>query len=201
VTSSAEHQLDSALDEIGCLGVRLREDHALREALSSSAAACVQCLRRGGKMLLAGNGGSAAQAQHIACELIGRFALIRPGLSAMALTTDSAVLTALANDLGYEQVFARQVEALGATGDVLLVFSTSGNSPNILRALEAARSLGMCCIGFAGAGGGAMAARCDLLLEVPSGSTPRIQEFHLLLGHALCATIESALFDGSATQD
>jgi D-sedoheptulose 7-phosphate isomerase len=179
----------------------LREDRALHEALSGSVGACVKCLRRGGKILLAGNGGSAAQAQHVACELVGRFALIRPGLRAVALTTDTSVITALANDLGFERIFARQVEALGAPGDVLVVYSTSGNSPNILCALDAARSLGMHCIGFTGAGGGAMAARCDHLLEVPSRSTPRIQELHLLLGHALCAMIEAALFDGGAAQD
>ncbi len=167
---------------------------ALREALEKVAAVCTDCLRGGGKILLAGNGGSAADAQHIAAELVGRFAFDRPGLPAIALTVDTSILTAVSNDYGYEAVFARQVQALGSAGDVLVGYSTSGRSPNIVRALAAAREQGMVTVGLCGAQGAEMTALCDHLLAVPSGTTARIQEMHLLLGHLLCELVESALF-------
>jgi D-sedoheptulose 7-phosphate isomerase len=162
--------------------------------MEDAALACIHCLRQGGKILLAGNGGSAADAQHIAGELVSRFAFDRPGLSAVALTTDTSILTAIGNDYGYERLFERQVQTLGREGDVFIGYSTSGKSPNILRALEEARGKGITTIGFTGNRGGPMQVLCDHLLEVPSGDTPKIQEGHLVLGHILCGLIENALF-------
>jgi len=157
----------------------------------------IQTLVSGGKILLAGNGGSAADAQHMAAEYVGRFAYDRKALPAIALTTDSSILTAVSNDYGYDQVFARQVAALGNRGDLLMVYSTSGSSPNILRALEAAGSAGLTRVGFGGQPGGAMAPLCEYLLKVPSTETPRIQEGHLLFGHIICGAAEAALFPGT----
>jgi D-sedoheptulose 7-phosphate isomerase len=154
----------------------------------------VTALRGGHKLLFAGNGGSAADAQHWAGELVSRFYYDRPGLPAIALTTDTSILTAIGNDYGYDYVFARQVEALGQEGDVLLAISTSGNSRNIVRAIEAAREKQMKVIGFTGQAGGQMADLCDLCFRVPSSETPRIQEGHEALGHLLCALIEAEMF-------
>jgi D-sedoheptulose 7-phosphate isomerase len=173
----------------------LMSDTSVKDSLSKCIEICVSSLRSGGKILLMGNGGSAADAQHIAGELVSRFMFDRPGLSAIALTTDSSILTAIGNDYGYDQLFARQVNALGRSGDVLIGYSTSGNSPNILAGFRDAKSLGIHCIGFTGIKGGAMDSLCDQLLKVPSKSTPHIQEGHLILGHALCAVIEATMFD------
>lgn len=169
-------------------------DHDLHVAIEAAANACVACLQQGGKILLAGNGGSAADSQHIAGELVSRFAFDRPGLPAIALTTDTSILTAIGNDYGYEQLFARQVEAHARTGDVLIVYSTSGRSRNVLTALEKARSLALVCIGMTGSQGEEMQALCDYLFRVPSMDTPKIQEGHLIIGHILCGLIETALF-------
>jgi D-sedoheptulose 7-phosphate isomerase len=169
-------------------------EDALFVTLEASAVACIYSLQRGGKVLLAGNGGSAAQAQHMAGEFMGRFAFDRPGLPAIALTTDTSVLTAIGNDYGYESLFSRQVQAHGNKGDVFIGYSTSGQSPNILMAFEEARSCGLVCIGFTGNRGGPMRELCDFLLDVPSSETPRIQEGHLLLGHILCGLVEKTLF-------
>jgi len=149
----------------------------------------------GHKLLIAGNGGSAADAQHIAAEFVSRFNFDRPGLPAMALTTDTSILTAVGNDYGYDQLFRRQIEANGQRGDVFLGISTSGNSPNILKALEAARLKGITTFGLTGITGGKMRDLCDYCLCVPSADTPRIQEAHILIGHTLCAMVELALFD------
>ncbi|MEZ5503659.1 MAG: D-sedoheptulose 7-phosphate isomerase [Halioglobus sp.] len=149
----------------------------------------------GNKLLIAGNGGSAADAQHIAAEFVSRFNFDRPGLPALALTTDTSILTAVGNDYGYEQLFRRQVEANGQAGDVFLGISTSGNSPNILQALEGARLKGLTTFGLTGRSGGKMHKLCDHCLRVPSDDTPRIQEAHILVGHTLCAMVESALFE------
>jgi D-sedoheptulose 7-phosphate isomerase len=146
-------------------------------------------------LLIAGNGGSAADAQHIAAEFVSRFNFDRPGLPALALTTDTSILTAVGNDYGYEQLFRRQIEANGIGGDVFLGISTSGNSPNILQALEAARLKGMTTFGLTGDTGGKMRELCDFCLCVPSSDTPRIQEAHILIGHTLCAMVELALFE------
>ncbi|WP_461422228.1 D-sedoheptulose 7-phosphate isomerase [Ketobacter sp.] len=158
------------------------------------AEACIQCMRNGGKVLLAGNGGSAADAQHIAGEFVSRFAFDRPGLPAIALTTDTSILTAIGNDYGYENLFARQVQAHGQAGDLFLGYSTSGKSPNILSAFKEARERGLICVGLAGNRGGPMRELCDYLLEVPSSDTPKIQEGHLVLGHILCGLVENAMF-------
>lgn len=173
----------------------LMSDASVKVSLSKCIEICVSSLRSGGKILLMGNGGSAADAQHIAGELVSRFMFDRPGLPAIALTTDSSILTAISNDYGYDQLFARQINALGRRGDVLIGYSTSGNSPNILAGLRDAKNLGIHCIGFTGIKGGAMDNLCDQLLKVPSKSTPHIQECHLILGHALCAVIEAIMFD------
>lgn len=172
-------------------------DELLQAKLEQAAASCIECLRAGGKILLAGNGGSAADAQHIAAEFVSRFAFDRPGLPAIALTTDTSILTAIGNDYGYEKLFARQVQAHGQKGDVFIAYSTSGKSPNVLLALESARSKGLVCIGLTGNMGGPMRALCDCLLEAPSADTPKIQEGHLVLGHILCGLVERALFEES----
>jgi D-sedoheptulose 7-phosphate isomerase len=150
--------------------------------------------RSGSKLLIFGNGGSAADAQHIAGELVNRFLQKRRGLPAIALTTDGGALTCIANDTGFENVFARQIEALGTAGDVCLAISTSGTSPNIVRACEQAREQGIKVIGLLGRGGGRVAPLCDLALIVPSNDTQRIQETHNLVGHVLCELIESEMF-------
>ena len=157
------------------------------------AAAIVAALRAGNKLLIIGNGGSAADAQHIAAEIIGRYKQDRPGYAAIALTTDTSALTAITNDYGFERVFARQVEGLGQPGDVLLALSTSGRSPNILAALRKARERGLVTIGFTGATGGTMGAECDHLLVAPSDDTPVVQQIHLAVGHGICDEIEQAL--------
>ena len=173
-------------------------DAALCAATAQATEISIAALRAGRKLLFCGNGGSAADAQHWAGELVSRFHYDRPGLPAIALTTDSSILTAIGNDYGYERVFARQVEALGVAGDVLVAISTSGNSPNVVAAIEAARAQGLATIGFTGQGGGRMAALCDVCIRIPSTSTPRIQEGHEVLGHALCALIEATLFPRAA---
>ena len=171
----------------------LLADEALLAATERATTLCVSALKAGGKILLAGNGGSASDAQHLAGELVGRLNFERPGLAALALTADTAVLTALGNDYGYERVFSRQVEALGRPGDVFIGFSTSGGSKNVLAALEAARAGGLATIGFAGRTGGAMPPLCDALLLVRAQNTQNIQEAHIVLGHILCGVIEREL--------
>ncbi|MDF3838051.1 D-sedoheptulose 7-phosphate isomerase [Cupriavidus basilensis] len=173
-------------------------DRALLAVVEAAALACVKSLKAGGKILLAGNGGSAADAQHIAGELVSRFAFDRPGLPAVALTTDSSIMTAIGNDYGFEKLFERQVQAQGKPGDVLIGYSTSGKSPNILKAFEMARQSGIATIGLTGNRGGPMTELCDYLLAVPSGNTPKIQEGHLVLGHTLCGIIENEIFGEAA---
>jgi D-sedoheptulose 7-phosphate isomerase len=152
-----------------------------------------QCLRGGGRILWMGNGGSAADCQHLAAELVGRFERDRPGLASIALTTDTSILTSVGNDLGFERIFARQVEALGRPGDLLIGLSTSGNSRNVLAALEVGRGLGLRCAGLCGGSGGRLGEATDLCLTVPSGNTARIQEAHILIGHMVCDLVETAL--------
>lgn len=175
--------------------VAMLADTVLTTTLEAAGLACICSLRSGGKILLAGNGGSAADAQHIAGEFVSRFAFDRPGLPAIAITTDSSIVTAIGNDYGYDRLFARQVQALGNKGDVFIGYSTSGRSSNILRAFEEARSRGLVCVGFTGNRGGAMLDLCDYLLAVPSDDTPKIQEGHLVLGHILCGLVENAMFE------
>jgi len=162
--------------------------------IQDAAAMIAEAFRANGKLLVFGNGGSAADAQHIAGELVNRFLQQRHGLPAIALTTDGGALTCIANDTGFENVFVRQIESLGAKGDVCLAISTSGTSPNIVRACEQAREQGIKVIGLLGCGGGRVAPLCDLALIVPSNDTQRIQETHNLIGHILCELIESEMF-------
>jgi D-sedoheptulose 7-phosphate isomerase len=150
-------------------------------------------LRAGSKVLTFGNGGSAADAQHFAAEIVGRYLKERPAWPAIALTTDTSILTAVANDFGYDAVFRRQVEALGRPGDVAVGISTSGRSPSVVTALAKAREIGMVTIGMTGQGGGKLAGQVDYLIDVPSAATPRIQEVHGLVIHVLCAIVEEAI--------
>jgi D-sedoheptulose 7-phosphate isomerase len=154
----------------------------------------IAVLRGGGRVYFCGNGGSAADAQHLAAELSGRFYKDRPPLPAEALHVNTSFLTAVANDYSYEEVYARLLRAMGRPGDMLWALSTSGNSPNILRALEVARAQSLLTVGLTGETGGQMVGRCDYLIRVPSKDTPRIQEVHMLIGHAVCAAVEKALF-------
>lgn len=173
-------------------------DDALLERVEAAAQVCITALDNGGKILLAGNGGSAADAQHIAGEFVSRFAFDRPGLPAIALTTDTSILTAIGNDYGYDNLFARQVQAHSQKGDVFIAYSTSGKSPNVIAALQEAKSRGVVCIGMTGNRGGPMKDLCDHYLDVPSADTPKIQEGHAVLGHILCGLVERALFKAPA---
>jgi len=161
------------------------------ESVESAAQICIDALKNSRKILIFGNGGSAADAQHIAAELVGRYKVERKGLPAIALTTDSSALTCISNDYGYEQVFSRQVEALANTGDVVIGISTGGTSTNVISALDIAKNIGCKAIGFSGRGGGEMNALCDVNLVVPSDDTPRIQEMHILIGHTICQLIDN----------
>src|SRR6516164_3739616 len=152
-----------------------------------------ECLRAGGKILACGNGGSACDAQHVVAELVGRYREERRALPAIALTADTATLTALGNDYGFERVFARQVEALARAGDVLLAFSTSGNSPNVVQAAQTARRLGCIVVAFTGARGGELASHADVLLRAPSNTVARIQEVHTLCIHVLCESLDALI--------
>lgn len=165
-------------------------DRKLIVALVKAVERIEAALSAGRKVLFVGNGGSAADAQHLAAEFVGRFARDREPLAALALTTDTSALTAIANDYGYDRVFERQVLALGQPGDVLIALSTSGRSPNVLRAITAARSRGLVTIGFTGASGGDMASECDVCLRAPSDSTALIQQLHITFGHVVCGLIE-----------
>jgi D-sedoheptulose 7-phosphate isomerase len=169
------------------------QDAALLARARKIAAAIITALRAGNKLLIIGNGGSAADAQHIAAEIVGRYKQDRPAWAAIALTTDTSALTAIANDYGFEQVFARQVEAIGVRGDVLLALSTSGRSPNILSALRTARERGLVAIGFTGSKGEALGALCDHLFIAPSDDTAVIQQIHLAAAHGICDEIEQTM--------
>lgn len=173
-------------------------DEVLLARLEAAAGACITSLNNGGKILLAGNGGSAADAQHIAGEFVSRFAFDRPGLPAIALTTDTSILTAIGNDYGYDKLFARQVQTHAQKGDVFIAYSTSGKSPNVIAALQEAKSRGVVCIGMTGNRGDPMKELCEYYLDVPSADTPKIQEGHAVLGHILCGLVERALFKAPA---
>jgi D-sedoheptulose 7-phosphate isomerase len=167
---------------------------ACSDEIQAAADAVVGCLRAGKKLLLCGNGGSAADAQHIAAEMTVKMKQVRSPLAAIALTTNTSLLTAQANDLGFETVFSRQIESLADPGDILVAISTSGNSSNILSAVESARGMGIKVIGLTGKGGGNLAPRCDIAILVPSDDVPRIQEAHIAIGHLICEYAESTLF-------
>jgi D-sedoheptulose 7-phosphate isomerase len=177
---------------------RAAENAKLRAAIHDIAAAITKAFRAGNKLLIAGNGGSAADAQHIAGEFLSRLNFDRNPLPALALTTDSSVLTAIGNDYGFERTFERQVRGLGKTGDVFIAISTSGRSPNILAALKAARDIGLTTVGFTGtAASSAMTPLCDLCLAAPSPETPFIQQIHIVAAHAICGLVERELFGRS----
>ncbi|MDX2133346.1 MAG: SIS domain-containing protein [Saprospiraceae bacterium] len=170
------------------------DDPFFLQKIKTAAELWTQTFHNGGKILFCGNGGSAADAQHLSAELSGRFYINRPPLFAEALHVNTSYLTAVANDFGYDIVYARMVEAAGRSGDLLVAMSTSGNSPNIVAAVDQAKAIGMRVVGFTGATGGHLADKCDLLLNVPATDTPRIQEAHMLIGHILCEAVERALF-------
>lgn len=174
-------------------------DAAFQESVVDIAAAWTRALRAGGKILLCGNGGSAADAQHITGELVSRFLYDRAPLPALALTVDTSVLTAIGNDYGYDQTFSRQVRGLGRAGDVLVGISTSGRSPNIIAALQAAREVGVVTVGFTGNRNGPMGEYCDLVLRAPSASTALIQQVHITAAHIMCQIVEEAMFPRGAT--
>jgi D-sedoheptulose 7-phosphate isomerase len=187
------HFITDEIKKLNHLTTLLFNNTVLHDLMASITARCVATLKKNHKILFAGNGGSAADSQHLAAELVSRLRYDRPGLAAIALTTDSSILTAIGNDYGYEEVFARQIESLGQNGDIFFAISTSGHSPNILKALHAARKRGLITIGFTGLSGGEMAPLCDYLLKVPSNETPKIQECHIMLGHIICALIEETI--------
>lgn len=169
----------------------MRNLTALLPRIAAVADTMRACIARGGKILLMGNGGSAADSQHIAAEIVGRFKKERRGLPAIALTTDTSILTSVGNDYGYEHIFARQIEALCTPQDLVIGLTTSGNSPNVVRAVEKAREIGAVTVGMTGGNGGKLAALCDHNLIMPSADTPRIQEAHIFIGHSLCALLEA----------
>ncbi|EJW1429896.1 D-sedoheptulose 7-phosphate isomerase [Campylobacter jejuni] len=173
---------------------QILKDENLITLIENASLEVIKAYKNGNKTLLAGNGGSAADAQHIAGEFVSRFYFDRPGIASIALTTDTSVLTAIGNDYGYENLFARQVQAQGVKGDVFIGISTSGNSKNILKALELCKQKEIISIGLSGASGGAMNELCDYCIKVPSTCTPRIQEAHILIGHIICAIVEEELF-------
>lgn len=174
---------------------QLLNDEQLIATLEQVSKLFIDCFKADGKVLFCGNGGSAADAQHISAELSGRYKLDRKPLFAEALHVNSSYMTAVANDYSYDEVYSRMVEAAGREGDVLVAISTSGNSSNVLKAVEKARSIGMKVVGMTGDNGGKMKGLCDHLLNAPSSNTPRIQECHILMGHIICELTEKGLFD------
>ena len=175
---------------------KLMADEVALGEIERVAGCCIVAIRNGGKILLAGNGGSAADAQHIAGEFVSRFAFDRTGLPAFSLVTDSSVMTAIGNDYGYEQLFSRQIQSVGNPGDVFIAISTSGRSPNILAALREAQIKGLVTVGFTGENGGAMLELCDYCVQIPSDRTPKIQEGHIVVGHIVCGIVEQRIFSG-----
>ena len=173
------------------------DDPAFVAAIRDIVEVPASAIANGRKLLLAGNGGSAADAQHLAGEIVSRMNYDRAPAAALALTTDSSVLTAIGNDYGYDRLFERQILGVGCPGDVFIAISTSGRSPNILRAMDAARESGIFTVGFTGRSGGEMASRCDLCLRAPSDSTPLIQQIHITAGHIICGLVEERLFPRS----
>ncbi len=172
------------------------DNETLLNMIVTVAQECVAVYRRGKKTMIAGNGGSAADAQHIAAELVGRYGFDRPSIPSLALTTDSSNLTAIGNDYGYDKVFSRQLEGMAQEGDLFIGISTSGNSQNIINAFESAKDRGVITVALVGRDGGKMAQMADFAIIIPSNATPRIQESHILVGHILCDIIEKELFGG-----
>lgn len=192
-------RLAEAVAEANLLKNRIVAEQA--EQVAAAARLLADTLQRGGKILIFGNGGSAADAQHLAAELVNRFQIERPPLAALALTTDTSVLTSIANDYDFQEVFAKQVRALGRAGDAAVGISTSGRSPNVALGLEAARQLGLKTLALSGGDGGPVAQAADLAIVVPSRNTPRIQEVHITLGHVLCDLVDFLLFPEAFGQE
>jgi len=191
---SPEEFLKHYLDESSQSVSNMASDPTLLSLLFEIANECLNRLQTGNKLLFAGNGGSAADCQHMAGEYVSRFLIERNGLPAIALTTDTSILTAIGNDYGYEMVFSRQIEALGRKGDLLFVYSTSGNSQNILKAVEIAKKMGISVVGMTGLNKGKLDTMCDFIFKTPSMRTPQVQEGHLIAGHAICALVEKQFF-------
>lgn len=189
-TNLIEKRLDAHLETIAAL----RSDSTLKAAVSEAVEVIIDCFRNGGRVYFCGNGGSAADAQHLAAEFSGRFYFDRPVLPADALHCNTSYLTAVANDYGYDRIFARLISGLGRKGDILVGISTSGNSSNIVAAFEVCRGKGVKTIAMTGADGGKMKPLSDLLINVPSTDTPRIQEAHITIGHIICEMVEKAIF-------
>lgn len=179
--------------------VMVQVENELTATIATLAQRLIDTFQIGNKLLIMGNGGSAADAQHFAGEIVSRFRIERPGLPAIALSTDSSILTAIGNDYGFERVFSRQVEALASPGDAVIGISTSGNSPNVLKALEVARQAGCTTVGLLGKDGGSIKTLCDIPLVIPSHDTPRVQEGHITVIHILCDLIEQGMFGPSAS--
>ena len=192
-----EKKISKIIEESIIVKQLILQDQTLQGLMKKVAETMIIALKAGNKILFCGNGGSAADAQHLSCELSGRFFLDRPALFAEALHVNTSTLTAVGNDFGFSEVFARQVQAQGRTGDVLVALSTSGNSENIIRAIQEARKKGMVIIGFSGLTGGKMATLVDILINVPSKTTPRIQEAHIMIGHIVCEIVEATIFPKS----
>jgi D-sedoheptulose 7-phosphate isomerase len=169
-------------------------DNSLLENINIIAKLCIEAIKRGNKIIFAGNGGSAADAQHLAAELVSRLCFDRPAMAGIAITTDTSALTAIGNDYGYEYVFSRQLAAIGREGDVLIAISTSGNSKNIIEVIKQANIQNIVAIGFTGQKGGNMLGLCDYIIHVPSDETARIQEGHISIGHILCGVIENEIY-------
>lgn len=186
--------IQDEIQKLAGLLLQIQNDKHLLAKIQQVADVCVTSLKNGGKILFAGNGGSAADSQHLAAELVSRLKYDRPGLSALALTTDTSALTAIGNDYSFEYIFARQLEAVGKPGDIFIGISTSGKSSNIIKALETAKRMQIVPIGFSGTYTANMATHCEHVLSIPSCETPKIQECHIMLGHIICAAIENQLF-------
>ena len=191
---SPKEFLKDYLDESSQCVLNMVSDPTLLSLLFEIANECLNRLQTGNKLLFVGNGGSAADCQHMAGEYVSRFLIDRNGLPAIALTTDTSILTAIGNDYGYEMVFSRQIEALGRKGDLLFAYSTSGNSQNILKAVETAKKMGISVVGMTGLNRGKLDTMCDFIFKTPSKRTPQIQEGHLIAGHAICALVEKQFF-------
>lgn len=188
------HLINDEIQKLAATLELIKADQDLLQRVNLAANVMCDALRQGRKVLFAGNGGSAADSQHLAAELVSRLRYNRPGLAGIALTTDTSALTAIGNDYSFETIFSRQVESIGQAGDVFVGISTSGKSPNILKAFEAAKEKGMYALGLTGADAPLMVNRCDLVLNVPSKETPKIQECHIMFGHIICAIVEDVLF-------
>ncbi len=188
--ATVRHNLQNSIS----LKQRLLEDEVMVKLVSDISDVVVECYRNGGKVFFCGNGGSAADAQHLAAELSGRYYYDRPPLFAEALHVNTSYITAVANDYSYDEIYARWITAIGQKNDVLIALSTSGNSTNVVRAVEQANRNGMKTVGFTGKTGGKMGSICDLLLAIPDTDTPRIQECHMLMGHTVCEIVEARIF-------